>query len=129
VTAESVGTALTGRVVGSGIDGRASGRGNVALRSFANTLATGARPRGASSLTFGPIFGRTLQSGRTLADAGKGGGPGVRCPPRWSGPGLGASSGAAAHVMFEAPLFSHRPRTSRGAQMFSEFVATFGCSP
>src|SRR5499427_1923386 len=41
--------------------------------------------------------------------------------------GVFAGVAAAAHVMFEAPLFfASRHVRAGGAQMFSEFVATFG---
>jgi glycerol uptake facilitator-like aquaporin len=128
LAAEAVGTALLlAAVVGSGIMGERLANGNVAIALLANTIATGAALV-ALILTFGPISGAHFNPAVTLADASQGG-------LRWSHvPGYmvaqlaGAFGGvAAAHVMFELPLFfASRHARSGGAQMFSEFVATFG---
>jgi glycerol uptake facilitator-like aquaporin len=103
VAAEAVGTALLlAAVVGSGIMGERLAGGH-----------------------FNPAV--------TLADASQGGLPWREVPWR-EVPGyvaaqmFGALAGvAAAHVMFEEPLFSaSRHVRAGGAQIFSEFIATFG---
>jgi len=128
VTAESVGTALLlAAVVGSGMMGERLAGGNVAVALLANTLATGAALV-ALILTFGPISGAHFNPAVTLADAWQGGRPWGEVPAYVGAQVVGAFVGvAAAHVMFEAPLFfASRHARAGGAQMFSEFVATFG---
>jgi glycerol uptake facilitator-like aquaporin len=128
LAAEAVGSALLlATVVGSGIMGERLAAGNAAVALLANTLATGAALV-ALILTFGPISGAHFNPAVTLADASQGG-------LRWGDvPGyvtvqiIGAFAGvAAANVMFELPLFFASRHVRHGpAQMFSEFVATFG---
>src|SRR5947199_191322 len=128
VTAESVGTALLlAAVVGSGMMGERLAGGNVAVALLANTLATGAALV-ALILTFGPISGAHFNPAVTLADAWQGGRPWGEVPAYVGAQVVGAFVGvAAAHVMFEAPLFSASRHARAGAaQLFSEFVATFG---
>ena len=126
--AEAVGTALLlATVVGSGIMAERLAGGNIAVALLANTLATGA-VLVALILTFGPISGAHFNPAVTLADASQGGLRWSDVPVYLVAQIIGAFAGvAAAHVMFEAPLFfaSRHPRAG-GAQMFSEFVATFG---
>ena len=126
--AEAVGTGLLlAAVVGSGIMGERLAGGNVGLALLANTIATGAALV-ALILTFGPISGAHFNPAVTLAEAWGGGRPWREAPVYLGAQVLGAFAGvAAAHVMFSAPLFfaSHHSR-SGGAQLFSEFVATFG---
>src|SRR5712691_5978982 len=101
--------------------------GNVALALLANTLATGAALV-ALILTFGSISGAHLNPAVTLADASQKGLPWSEVPAYLAAQLLGAFAGvAAANVMFHEPVFfaSHRPRAGM-AQLFSEFVATFG---
>lgn len=126
--AEAVGTALLlATVVGSGIMGERLAGGNVAVALLANTVATGAALV-ALILTFGPISGAHFNPAVTLADASQGGLPWGEVPAYLIAQIVGAFAGvAAADVMFELPVFfaSQKPRHG-GAQLFSEFVATFG---
>jgi len=127
-TAEVVGTALLlATVVGSGIMAERLSQGNVALALLANTIATGAGLV-ALILTFGPISGAHFNPAVTLADAAQGGLPWRDVPAYAAGQLAGAYLGvAAAHAMFEAPLFSASAHVRSGpAQLLSEFVATFG---
>ena len=128
IVAEAVGTALLlATVVGSGIMGERLAAGNVAVALLANTLATGAALV-ALILTFGPISGAHFNPAVTLADAAQGG-IGWRLVPGYVlAQILGAFAGvAAAHVMFGEPLYVFSTHARSGsAQMFSEFVATFG---
>ena len=128
VAAEFLGTGfLVATVVGSGIMAERLAGGNTALALLANTLATGAALV-ALILTFGPISGAHLNPVVTLADAFEGGLPWKETPHYILVQVLGAFSGAiAAHLMFGLPVISlsHHAR-SGWAQMFSEFVATFG---
>lgn len=128
LVAEMVGTAfLLAAVVGSGIMGDRLAGGNVAIALLANTLATGATLV-TLILTFGAVSGAHFNPAVTLADASQGG-------MRWRDvPGyIMAQTGGAvlgvwsAHLMFAEPLLqvSQHVRAG-GAQMFSEFVATFG---
>src|SRR5262245_30187820 len=126
--AEAIGTALLlATVVGSGIMAERLAGGNVAVALLANTLATGA-VLVALILTFGPISGAHFNPAVTLADASQGGLKWSDVPVYLVAQIAGAFAGvAAAHVMFEAPLFSASRHTrAGGAQVFSEFVATFG---
>ncbi len=128
LAAEAVGTALLlAAVVGSGIMGERLAGGNVAVALLANTVATGAALV-ALILTFGSISGAHFNPAVTLADASRGGLAWGDVVPYVVAQITGAFAGvAAAHVMFEAPLFfASRHARSGPAQMFSEFVATFG---
>jgi glycerol uptake facilitator-like aquaporin len=128
LAAEAVGTALLlAAVVGSGIMGERLAGGNVAVALLANTIATGAALV-ALILTFGPISGAHFNPAVTLADAAQGGLAWPDVVPYLAAQGLGAFAGVAAvHVMFELPLFFASGHARSGpAQMFSEFVATFG---
>lgn len=128
VVAEGVGTALLlAAVVGSGIMGERLAGGNAAIALLANTIATGAALV-ALILTFGPISGAHFNPAVTLADAWQKG-ISWRDTPFYIGAQItGAFVGVAiANLMFGLPVFfaSHHAR-SGGAQLFSEFVATFG---
>ena len=128
LAAEAVGTALLlATVIRSGIMGERLAGGNVAVALPANTLATGAALV-ALILTFGPISGAHFNPAVTLADASQGGLPWSDVPPYVAVQVAGAFAGAAAaHTMFELPLFFASRHVRQGrAQMFSEFVATFG---
>ena len=126
--AEGIGTAfLVAAVVGSGIMGERLSNGNPAITLLANSLATGGALV-ALILAFGPISGahlnpvvslvarmrRELAGGEMLAYVGMqvvGGLAGV----------------AVAHMMFGEPVFNLSRQARAGtAQLFSEFIATFG---
>jgi glycerol uptake facilitator-like aquaporin len=128
VVAEALGTAfLLAAVVGSGIMGERLAGGNIAIALLANTLATGAALV-ALILTFGPISGAHFNPAVTLGDAWLGG-LGWRDVPGYMAAQIGGAfmGVAAAHIMFGEPLFSaSRHVRSGSAQLFSEFVATFG---
>lgn len=127
-TAEAVGTAfLLAAVVGSGIMGERLSGGNVALALLANSLATGAALV-ALILTFGRISGAHFNPAVTLADASQGGLALHEVPAYVAAQVVGAFAGvAAAHMMFGLPLFTTSRHARAGvAQLFSEFVATFG---
>src|SRR6185436_14190793 len=111
----------------SGIMGERLANGNVAIALLANTLATGAALV-ALILTFGPISGAHFNPAVTVADASQGGLPWSEVPGYIGAQLLGAVGGVwAAHAMFqERILMVSLHARSGGAQLFSEFVATFG---
>jgi glycerol uptake facilitator-like aquaporin len=126
--AEFLGTAfLLAAVVGSGIMGERLAGGNVAIALLANTLATGAMLV-TLILTFGPISGAHFNPAVTLADASQGGLAWREVPLYLTAQIVGAFAGvAAAHLMFGQTLFSASQHVRSGsAQVFSEFIATFG---
>ncbi len=128
LAAEFLGTAfLVAAVVGSGIMGERLAGGNVAIALLANTIATGAA-LAALILTFGPISGAHLNPAVTLADAIEHGIP-------WPEAGAyifvqivgGAAGAIIAHLMFGVRWYSFSSHSRHGgAQVLSEFVATFG---
>jgi glycerol uptake facilitator-like aquaporin len=128
IVAEGLGTAfLLAAVIGSGIMGERLAAGNVAIALLANTLATGAALV-ALILTFGPISGAHFNPAVSISDAWQGGLPWREVPIYITAQVVGAFSGVAvAHLMFGLPVFfsSHHARSGL-AQVFSEFVATFG---
>jgi glycerol uptake facilitator-like aquaporin len=128
LTAEALGTALLlAAVVGSGIMGERLANGNMAIALLANTIATGAALV-VLILTFGSISGAHFNPAVTLADASQSGLPWREVPCYILAQVIGAMIGViVAHMMFGLPLFfaSHRARAGL-AQMFSEFVASFG---
>jgi len=101
--------------------------GNVALALLANTVATGA-VLVALILTLGPVSGAHFNPAVTLADASQGGLPWREVPSYVTAQIVGAFLGTlVAHVMFGEPAFSASTHVrSGGAQLLSEFVATFG---
>ncbi|HEY1894618.1 MAG TPA: MIP/aquaporin family protein [Terracidiphilus sp.] len=126
--AEFVGTLLLlAAVVGSGIMGDRLAGGSVAIALLANTLATGAALI-AIILAFGPISGAHLNPAVTLADAWIGGMPWSETPLYILAQTSGAVAGVAvAHLMFGLAVFSVSAHARSGpAQVFSEFIATFG---
>jgi glycerol uptake facilitator-like aquaporin len=126
--AEALGTAfLLAAVVGSGIMGERLAGGNVAIALLANTIATGAMLV-ALILTFGSVSGAHFNPAVTLADASQGGVAWREVPVYIAAQITGAFAGvAAAHAMFSEPVFSASRHVRAGsAQLFSEFIATFG---
>ena len=128
VAAEFLGTAfLVAAVVGSGIMAERLSAGNVALALLANTITTGAALV-ALILAFGPISGAHLNPVVSLVDA-------IELGLSWSEAGAyslaqlsaGIAGTLVAHAMFAVPLISLSHHVRHGpAQVFSEFVATFG---
>lgn len=128
IVAEATGTAmLLAAVVGSGIMAEQLSGGNQAIALLANTIATGAALV-ALILTFGPISGAHFNPAVTLADASQGGLAWREVPGYVIAQCSGAVLGVwMAHAMFEQRLFMLSQHERSGpAQMFSEFVATFG---
>jgi glycerol uptake facilitator-like aquaporin len=101
--------------------------GNTALALLANTIATGAMLV-ALILAFGPISGGHFNPAVTLADASQGGLAWREVPFYIAAQISGGYAGvAAAHLVFGQPLFSASRHVRAGnAQLFSEFIATFG---
>lgn len=128
IVAEAIGTAmLLAAVVGSGIMADRLSGGNQAMALLANTIATGAALV-ALILTFGSISGAHFNPVVTVADAAQGGMAWRDVPGYVIAQCTGAVLGVwMAHAMFEQPLFMLSRHVRSGpAQMFSEFVATFG---
>lgn len=127
-SAEAIGTAfLLAVVVGSGIMAERLAPGQSGLALLANALATGAGLV-ALILSLGPISGAHINPAVTLSIALRKEMPWREVPAYLGAQIFGAFAGvAAAHAMFELPLFfaSQHIRTG-AAQGFSEFVATFG---
>jgi glycerol uptake facilitator-like aquaporin len=124
---EALGTAfLLAIVVGSGIMAERLSGGNVAMALLANTLATGAGlvalilTFGAVSAHFNPVV--------TLMDAVIGNMPWREVPGYVAAQIAGAFVGVwAAHAMFAMDIFQASTKArGGGAQMFAEFIATFG---
>jgi glycerol uptake facilitator-like aquaporin len=131
VVAEFVGTLLLlAAVVGSGIMAERLAQGNIAIALLANTIATGAALV-ALILALGQISGAHLNPAVTLAEAWNAGVGAVswREAPAYVVAQLaGAFAGVAvAHGMFGVAVYSVSVHARNGpAQIFSEFVATFG---
>ncbi|HLH42812.1 MAG TPA: MIP/aquaporin family protein [Bryobacteraceae bacterium] len=126
--AEALGAAfLLAAVVGSGIMGERLSGGNLALALLANTIATGSALV-TLILTFEPISGAHFNPAVTLAAATQGRPAWRNAPVYIAAQTIGAFAGVAgAHLMFGQPVFfASRHIRSGGAQLFSEFVATFG---
>lgn len=128
LVAEGMGSAfLLAIVVGSGIMAERLAGGNVAIALLANAIATGAGLV-ALILMFGGISGAHFNPVVTLSEAWQKNLPGREVIPYISVQIIGAFAGvAAAHMMFDAPLFFASEHMRTGAsQWWSEFVATFG---
>jgi len=118
---------LLAAIVGSGIMGERLAGGNAALALLANTIATGSTLV-ALILTFGPISGAHFNPAVTIADASQHRLFWRDVPLYVVAQLAGAVGGVfAAHLMFGEQLLqlSQHVRAG-GAQLFSEFVATFG---
>ncbi len=128
LASEATGTALLlATVVGSGIMGDRLSGGNIAIALLANSVATGA-VLVALILAFSDVSGAHFNPAVTLAEAWRRSLTWRLVPAYIAAQCAGAVAGvAAAHVMFGEPLFqaSRHARSGR-AQLFSEFVATFG---
>lgn len=128
LAAEFLGTAfLVAAVVGSGIMAERLSGGNAAIALLANTIATGAALV-ALILALVGISGAHFNPVVTLSDASQRGLPWREVPPYVLAQILGGLAGTAcAHLMFALPVFSasHHARSGM-AQLFGEFVATFG---
>jgi glycerol uptake facilitator-like aquaporin len=125
---EALGTAfLLATVVGSGIMAEKLSAGNVSLALLENTLATGAALI-ALILCFGPISGAHFNPAVTVADATQHGIAWKLVPVYILAQCLGGICGVyAAHLMFGQPVLQISEHVRSGpAQMFSEFIATFG---
>ena len=125
---EALGTAfLLMAIVGSGIMGERLAAGNVAIALLANAIATGAALV-ALILTFGAISGAHFNPAVTLAVAVEARISWREVPAYLGAQITGAFAGVgAAHLMFGLPLlFASRHVRSGPAQLWSEFVATFG---
>jgi glycerol uptake facilitator-like aquaporin len=128
LVAEATGTAmLLAAVVGSGIMADRLSGGNQAIALLANTIATGAALV-ALILTFGSISGAHFNPAVTIAEASQGGLPWRDVPGYLFAQIVGALLGVwSAHGMFhERLLMLSVHERSGAAQIFSEFVATFG---
>jgi len=128
VVAEALGTHfLLAAVVGSGIMAERLAAGNMALALLANTVATGAA-LGALIISFAPMSGAHFNPVVTLSFA-------LRRDLVWQDVRLyllaqvvgGIGGVVTANLMFGLPavFMSNHPRTGT-AQLFSEFIATFG---
>jgi len=128
VVAEALGTLfLLAAVVGSGIMAERLAAGNMALALLANTVATGAA-LGALIISFAPMSGAHFNPVVTLAFA-------LRRDLVWQDVPLyllaqvvgGIGGVVTANLMFGLPavFMSNHARTGM-AQLFSEFIATFG---
>ena len=128
IVSEGIGTALlVAAVVGSGMTGERLSGGNMALALLANSIATGAVLM-TLIFTFAPISGAHFNPAVSLAAAIEGGLAWRRVPGYVIAQVAGGLIGViAAHAMFDHPLLtpSHHARTGF-AQLFSEFLATFG---
>lgn len=118
---------LVTAVVGSGIMGVRLAGGNVAIALLANTLATGAALV-AIIAALGPVSGAHMNPAVTVASADAGTTPWPDVAPYILAQLIGGALGTmTAHGMFGEPLISaSTTMRAGGAQLFSEFIATFG---
>ena len=126
--AEGLGTAaLLATVAGSGIMGDRLSGGNIAIALLANSLAAGCM-LAVLILILGPVSGAHMNPVVTLAAASQGELPWHRVPGYIAAQLAGAVSGVViAHRMFGLPALAVSSHVREGgAQLFSEFVATFG---
>lgn len=125
---EGLGTAfLLATIVGSGILGTRLSGGDAAMTLLVNSLATGLMLSVLIAI-LAPLSGAHLNPAVTLIEALHRRVPWSEVAPYVAGQVPGAFLGVAvAHLMFGEPVFaaSHHARAG-GAQLLSEFVATFG---
>ena len=128
LTSEAIGTALLlATIIGSGIMAERLSGGNTGLALLANAIATGVALI-ALILTLGPISGAHFNPCVSVAEAVNGRLSWTNAAA-YSAVQIGAAIAGVmvAHLMFEEPLFSLSGHARSGpAQMWSEFVATFG---
>jgi len=128
VVAEALGTFfLLAAVVGSGIMAERLANGNTALALLANTAATGAALI-ALIIGFAQVSGAHFNPVVTLSFALRHDLLWSDVPFYWAAQLTGGIGGVmAANLMFGLPVIflSHQTRTGM-AQLFSEFIATFG---
>jgi glycerol uptake facilitator-like aquaporin len=128
VVAECIGTAfLLMAVVGSGIMAETLSGSNVSLALLENTDRHGRGTGGADSY-FRSCLRCALQSCSNSGHATQGGVPWKLVPAYIAAQCLGAMAGVyAAHAMFGQGLVQTSTHVRLGgAQIFSEFIATFG---
>lgn len=128
VVAEALGTFfLLAAVVGSGIMAERLASGNVALALLANTAATGSALI-ALIITYSSLSGAHFNPVVTVASAWTGSLAWKETPYYLLAQFLGGILGVvSANVMFGLPLvFLSQHSRAGAAQLFSEFVATFG---
>lgn len=128
LAAEALGSALLlAAVVGSGIMGERLAGGNVAIALLANTVVTGAMLFVLITI-FAPISGAHFNPAVSAVAAIQGNITWTLCAAYVFAQVAGALLGVvAAHLMFEMPVAQVSMRERSGAaQLFSEFVATFG---
>jgi glycerol uptake facilitator-like aquaporin len=127
LVAETLGTAfLLAIVIGSGIMGIRMAAGNAAIALLANSLATGCG-LAVLILLFGPLSGAHFNPVVTLAAALHEQLSRREAAGYIAAQFIGAFAGvAAAHLMFDEPLFFASTQIRTGAsQWWSEFVASF----
>src|ERR1700680_2763502 len=128
LAAEALGTAfLLAVVVGSGIMGERLAAGNAAIALLANSIATGCGLWVLITL-FGPVSGAHFNPAVTVALATTGDFQWRDVAPYVLTQVVFAYVGvAAAHLMFELPLFTASEHIRAGpSQWWSEVVATAG---
>lgn len=128
LVSEFIGSALLlAAVVGSGIMAEKLAAGNIALALLANSIATGAALI-AIILMLESVSGPHLNPVVTIADAFMGGLRWAEVPLYILVQCAGAIAGVVStHLMFGLPLLTASTHIRAGAaQVFSEFVATFG---
>ncbi len=118
---------LFATVIGSGIMAETLSAGNAAVALLGNTLATGAMLFVLITI-FGPISGAHFNPAVSAVAALQRNMTWTLCGAYIAAQLTGALAGVAgAHAMFEMPIAQVSLRERSGAaQLFSEFVATFG---
>jgi glycerol uptake facilitator-like aquaporin len=128
LVAEGLGTAfLLAVVIGSGIMGERLSEGSAAIALLANSIATGCG-LAVLILIFGAVSGAHFNPAVTLALASQKAFPWSDVLPYITIQIVAAYAGvAAAHLMFEEPIFFASTKIRTGpSQWWSEGVATFG---